>query len=465
MTGIPDLTNQYSGHEFKSKVIFHAVDANTVVMEMSDVELGQLHKTTSELPEETEMTEWRKTQLEEHFSKPIKFNYQGGKVESFESERNETPWSLNIKKSLLTLFNLDLVPENIIQSERNSNSKSQSSDNSKATYYGVYEDGVNGICETVYEIRPSPDPRNLANQDQSSILNVTKVRNYDNCLVDATTTKDNVESKGCPRACRKTKDSDSVTGYYPVPDEVENFFDSECPFGYEPTTTPTDQYTNYRYNVSKRGSNWVIDEATSEGKVTLNANGIKIVAITKQNAALIKIVDNDKIPDHSKSNEQHSRLVFTPDFSKDTDIFYISLVTARDQNELANSASQLLESVSKDISSGDVFETQKTLFKVNQMVDILSSMNRETLMKFFKEQAENGKLNQASDEDKVKRQLILDALPLSGSIAAAQVIHDLIENSDVQDKEAKQMLDDIKKETAESMELERSTSEVEIYGE
>ena len=33
------------------------------------------------------------------------------------------------------------------------------------------------------------------------------------------------------------------------------------------------------------------------------------------------------------------------------------------------------------------------------------------------------------------------------------------------DDEAKQMLDDIKKETAESMELERSTSEVDIYGE
>ena len=33
------------------------------------------------------------------------------------------------------------------------------------------------------------------------------------------------------------------------------------------------------------------------------------------------------------------------------------------------------------------------------------------------------------------------------------------------DQEAEQMLADIKKEAAESMELERSTSEVEIYGE
>jgi len=152
ISGIPQLANQYAGYELNSEVIFYATDANNVVMKMFDVEIGEIHRTTSEPPEQAEIKDYKKSQIERELSKPIKFRYQNGRVEDFEADSNEPNWSLNIKKSVLSLFNLDLNPEKIIKSEDGSGSRSHTSDNSDNDYYGVYEDGVNGMSVPMTEI-------------------------------------------------------------------------------------------------------------------------------------------------------------------------------------------------------------------------------------------------------------------------------------------------------------------------
>ena len=445
ISGIPQLANQYAGYELNSEVIFYATDANNVVMKMFDVEIGEIHRTTSEPPEQAEIKDYKKSQIERELSKPIKFKYQNGRVEDFEADSNEPNWSLNIKKSVLSLFNLDLNPEKIIKSEDGSGSRSHTSDNSDNDYYGVYEDGVNGVCETVYEIRHSADSRaNERANDRDyakNVINVTKVRNYENCLSQATIINDNIESKGCPRLCRKNKDSESVFGYYPVPDEVENYYDSECPHGYEPFATPTDQYTNYRYNISRRrSSSWTIDCALSEGKVVVNADGNKIVALTKQNATLTRIVDNDKAPGQPQSGKKHSSLIFGLDTSRDTDIPYSNLLTTNDQNQLKTIANQIIDSITQAITFGKVADSKNVPFETVQLLDVLAAMNPETLKSFFKEKAEKGKSDGASDQDKIKRQLVIDAVATSGSKGAAETIRDLIINFDLDKREAKRAL-------------------------
>ena len=57
------------------------------------------------------------TQYERELTKPIRFTYTEGKVKSFEADQTEAQWSLNIKKSILSLFNVNLTPKQTLRPE------------------------------------------------------------------------------------------------------------------------------------------------------------------------------------------------------------------------------------------------------------------------------------------------------------------------------------------------------------
>lgn len=89
-----------------------------------------------------------------------------------------------MKKSILSLFNVNLTPNKIIRAQQG-NLVRKPVDAAELQYYGVYERGMGGICETVYELDQIPDPKNPL-QESAFVLNVTKTRNYDNCLTEPT---------------------------------------------------------------------------------------------------------------------------------------------------------------------------------------------------------------------------------------------------------------------------------------
>ena len=58
------------------------------------------------------------------------------------------------------------------------------------------------ICETVYQLVQSPDPDQQfqPDQDQAFVLNVTKTRNYDNCLTEPTIVSENMTKEDVLRS-------------------------------------------------------------------------------------------------------------------------------------------------------------------------------------------------------------------------------------------------------------------------
>ncbi|RWS27858.1 vitellogenin-like protein [Leptotrombidium deliense] len=452
LTGIPELDNQYSGFELTADLLIQARTAGgLVVMKLNDVKVARLNDAvSSNLEEDIEMVHRYNKEYQRELTKPIRFIHENGKVLAFEADRSEPEWSLNIKKSILSLFNVNLQPKKIMR-QGSSYAIQKPISYKDLTYYGLYERGVAGICETIYEVKHMPDPEDPFG-DKAFVLNVTKTRNYDNCLTEPTIVHENFDTRGCLLYCRKQKSYSVVPGYYPIPDAVSDPLMTGCPCNHEPSSSPVDQYNYVQYNISNVGTP-VIEEVVSEGKIVYTTLGTKFVVSTIQNATLVekKEARQVSIP-QIQSAVRHEELAFRipipqlPQGPKlPQDIPFLHIFAAPNYDEWAQILPKVFEKIADDVIVGDVSSTENTMVKVVEAVHQLAVMPIQVLEVLYKEIAQKGALNEAEDKDKVLRQLFLDALPLAGTNNAAIFIKKLIEANLVSTLEAKMMVEALPK--------------------
>lgn len=226
-------------------------------------------------------------QYEEELSKPIRFVWLDGQVKSFEADRSEPEWSINIKKSILSLLNLNLTPKKIVRLHQEKVNTIHRPISDRLVVYPIYEDGINGICETLYQVTESADTWPTASQDEQ-VLNVTKTKNYANCLTEPTIEKTNIDVRGAPVLCREGKPYPVLDGYYPMSEDESNKADNGCPYGQSPDDSPVNNYNFAKYNISVKAQYAKIDSIYSEGKTVYETKGKQIVAITQQNMTLVE---------------------------------------------------------------------------------------------------------------------------------------------------------------------------------
>lgn len=248
---------------------------------------------------------------ERELSKPIRITVIGGQVKAFEAEQGEEEWSINIKKSILASLSTVMQPEKIIRDQSTLNRKinnlqhqqrqqQQYGQGQKLVFFPVYEDGIDGICETVYQIHQAPNvwsqeaEATASAHQHAQVYNVTKVRNYRNCLTEPTIEKSNIDIRGAPVACRQGKSFPVVDGYYPQPEDETHM--AGCPYGQTRKDSPIEQFHYTKYNVSmKQGGQTQIDSLYAEGKTVYETNGRQIVVFVKQNMTLEDITSNAQI--------------------------------------------------------------------------------------------------------------------------------------------------------------------------
>ncbi|KAH9366388.1 hypothetical protein HPB48_018149 [Haemaphysalis longicornis] len=88
---------------------------------------------------------------------PFAGKYHEGKLEEIEIGKNEPMWVRNVKKGILSLFQLDLV-----------NGRHE---HPRTKEYHVKEDGLHGVCDTLY----------IVHEEDHDYLEVTKVKNLEKC--------------------------------------------------------------------------------------------------------------------------------------------------------------------------------------------------------------------------------------------------------------------------------------------
>lgn len=451
LTGIPELADQYSGFEMEADLVVQPRTGDLVDMKLTNIKVGRTNDPVpSSYEEDIDMVHRWNKEYQRELTKPIRFTHKAGKVASFQAERDEPVWSLNIKKSILSLFNVNLTPNKIIRAQQG-NLARKPVDPAELQFYGVYERGMGGICETVYELDQIADPKNHV-QSSAFVLNITKTRNYDNCLTEPTLVNENFDLRGCPQICRKERSFSAVKGYHPVPDAVSNAHLQGCHCGHAPDDSPVDQYNFVKYNVSLVGNNPIIESLLSEGKVVYNTFGDKIIVVTHQNATLQKTLPSRQMTlPQLRDPKRHEELAFRvprPTIPNQgakniQDIPYLALFGQPDVTELASNLPRLFDNLAADIVAADPSSSKDSMHYVLQIVNTLAVMPEEALEAMYKEIAHKGRETDANDKEVIIRKLFLDALPLSGTNPAARLIKKLTESNLVTKSEAKQMIEAI----------------------
>lgn len=254
-------------------------------------------------------------EYEEQLSKPVRFFWEDGQIKNFEADQNEPEWSINIKKSVLSLFNVNLKPQQAM-SERHSivgsakinglhhdyyvQQQQQQTSQQQPSTYSIYEDGINGVCETLYQVVSASDSRFSSNTAKSTemphVLNITKTQNYENCLTRTSIENGNRDIRGHPVTCDQDK-STSTGGYYPTSDN--EFILGGCGSGKNQANSdrirsPVDLHHFVRYNISTDESSQQqslrIDSIYSQGKTVYTTKGQQLVLIAEQNVTLTNVL-------------------------------------------------------------------------------------------------------------------------------------------------------------------------------
>lgn len=456
LSGIPQLADQYAGFELQADLVLQPLNEEVVAMKLANIKVGRLNdEVPANQQEDIDLAHHPHTEYQRELTKPIKFFQQNGKIKSFEADASEPQWSLNMKKSILSLLNVNLNPQKIIKSPEANRLNAnliprQNQQAEELRVYPVYEEGIGGLCETRYVINHVND-RDDQSPEPEFVLNVTKTKNYDNCLTEPTIVNDNYDNRGCPWVCRKQKSFTAVPGYHPTPDEVADPFMQGCPCKGKPSDSPVSQYSHTKYNISTAQPIPIIESIFSEGKVTYETFGDQIVIAVHQNLTLQKMVSSARaainiqdMPRPVRHNELAFRLPkpqLPQGIKAPLDIPYYHLFGQPNTPELIELVPQLLDSLASDIVAGDISASKESLPKAVQVVNALAVLKEEALEEIFKKVAIPGRSNRATAKEQVIRKLFLDSLPIAGSNDAAMFIKTLIEADQVSTMEAKELVE------------------------
>ena len=310
-------------------------------MKLDDIKVEQLHTQaldTNDIRKLNQGSEVNGRQLamyKQELSKPIRFTYIEGKVLRFIAETSDPEWSINIKKSILSLFQLDLAPTKIIKpSFKLANeqylgypqAESMIRDtNEMPLVYPIYEESFGGICETQYELDSVDNVESHKQKDVvefNDVLNVTKTVNYKNCLTDPSVSYDrhsfSVKSQTIKGKMFSKQPTVASSQYYNVPEEIKakysnaytSFEQSKEDNVASPVPVERHSYTKYNittapqvltvvggYRVAPQvgvqseqqmpADALIIEGVYSESKIKYEADGDLIISDTQQSLKLI----------------------------------------------------------------------------------------------------------------------------------------------------------------------------------
>jgi hypothetical protein len=200
LSGIPKASKQFAGILIDTLVVFQFQQDYKVVMKLDKIKLFKINNHLTTSPSEplneneiTLLTGEQAVVLTEHLIKPTKFRYVDGTVQELEKETTDRYWSVNIKKGILSLFQVtlkDKTPRSDYNSYDSTDTRprypqyqSRASQptpfgkSGKNSVYTVMETDVTGTCETKYTLISDK----THNSPSSSEMHVTSVRDFSSC--------------------------------------------------------------------------------------------------------------------------------------------------------------------------------------------------------------------------------------------------------------------------------------------
>jgi len=205
LNGIPKASKQFAGLMIDTIIRLQFQQDQRVHMKLEKVKLFKINEQISSKPDEilsenelTRLTGEQEEVITEFLVKPIKFRYQEGEVRDIEKDSRDRFWSVNIKKGILSLFQITLKDRSSTEMSSTSfnvdpmSSRIKSFSSSRSTspsnpwrptskvnsVYKVMESDVTGDCENKYTVITDKSHSSTT----SSKMFVSVVRNFDSCI-------------------------------------------------------------------------------------------------------------------------------------------------------------------------------------------------------------------------------------------------------------------------------------------
>jgi len=443
VTGMPGVADQMSGLFMKGDLILQGRSDSEVALKLKSIRVGsQLEMNLREQDDDFEgetIEGWTKYH-EEQLKKPIVFSVVDGKIVSFVCEESEPQWSLNLKKAILSLLNLEINPKEVISRSVEGNLIPKFiKEQEELSYFGIFEQGLEGLCETTYQINreEDQDQEQGQQQEEGEQIKVTKVKNYNNCLTKKTLTKQNGQQEtSCPKDW--TRQPEGIKGYYPVPSAEDS---TQCKY-HEIEEQRVAQYHNVQYDI--KGNN--VESIYAEGKVTYQLFGDNLMAITTQNLTLQQVKDEStsqqKIESISEPKIHYTLTYRLPVEDKEQkeqleqeqinmDVPFMSLFGKMKKQQLEQQVPQLVRSLAKNVinkeNNNQKEQEGESTQNLVQAINAMSVLKRESLESIFRQITEQREDSREQKEEKeVCRKIFLDVLALCGTNEAALYVKDLI---------------------------------------
>merc|ERR1711970_403030 len=196
LSGIPVLDSQFAGLMIEGKIILQTLGTETYKLALKDVKYSKFNE---KLTGSTEYRNWRHlitpegqqipSEFETILKTPIEFSMTNGVISEIKVSRTEPTWAINLKKSLISLIKIqtptgehDLTQNSIVRS---------SSITSLPPVWKVMEEGIDGKCETLYDIAELPEYMlqelapgliEIEKCEGKKIFQILKTRNVDKCV-------------------------------------------------------------------------------------------------------------------------------------------------------------------------------------------------------------------------------------------------------------------------------------------
>ncbi|KAF8354420.1 hypothetical protein PRIPAC_96043 [Pristionchus pacificus] len=175
--GLPVPGSQQSAVRSKSLVTLSFPESETVAhLRLEKIRVASLQKEISEPKKIQPFELFEEIELnEEHLRTlrlPVRFRYENGIVSDIEFDREDLPWSMNIKRVYINMLQVNLAKKNTHESRLNSEYDSE-----KENVFTAPEVTLEGDCKVVYTVLPESSSER---REESEII-VTKSINFEKC--------------------------------------------------------------------------------------------------------------------------------------------------------------------------------------------------------------------------------------------------------------------------------------------
>lgn len=397
-SGLPGSSKQHSASRIQAHVhLIFKGQGNQAQLQLRQVRMARLNQQIPNPQAMIPFEAYEQVQISEELERtlqlPLRFQWNQGLIENIELSGQDQPWSVNIKRGVLNLLQVNLQQQNQIQSSQNQQVQQtqQEQQDGPLNSYRVMEDTLEGRCETLYAV--TSDQQGSSGPEFS----VTKSINFENC-----------ERR---------------------PDIKYNFrFQTKCPVCDDPLYDDEEKFmrssTVANYNISGSRDNFLIESARIESIYTFAPIGQRHSVITTYVNQTLRLYQSGPIKSQIQAipnpQQSDSDMIYTPDWDVLKENFQMQGEEEYHQQNPYSAIEdkvQFVENIVNQLANAvrqNVVEEQAPI-QFARLVKALRMLNRQEIRQVHDRFYKNVEQNLSVEKSKKIKDMLIDALAYAGT--------------------------------------------------